>query len=303
MNTRSGTGILQVAFGHQYLEEAIQSAKSAKAMMPDTPIALVADATSPEADALFDQVIILKPETPDIPEKFWGFYNKVCGLQASPFVQTLFMDVDILCVCDVAECFTMLEKKTMLAVPVPPRDRGRDSFATANPLPPMNTGVLGLNFDKLPDDFFEVWKQLYIDQCPDSEDQNFGDQSVFRKLVWDLNIDLLLLDYAYNFRFSKPALFSGPVKLLHGRASNAAYVGNFINMTTAPRFYLPATALLAQDQETRDWIVYPYDAPREPSRFSTLTFADAFLLLAQDNGLDSKAAEEAFNTLKAMQTA
>ncbi|TNE65020.1 MAG: hypothetical protein EP335_06465 [Alphaproteobacteria bacterium] len=290
MSDRASHGILQVAFGQKYVEEAIASARTARAHMPDTPLALVTDATTDEADELFDIVRVVPMEKPDIPGKFWGFYNKIVGLEATPFERTLFMDVDIFCAHDVTECFGALERKSMVVVPIPPRDRAHVPFRPGGvAIPHMNTGVLGYNSGTLPDGFFAAWKKLYVKNCPDDAARNFGDQSIFRRLVWDQNVNFLLLDYAYNFRFTKPALFSGPVKLLHGRASNAAFVAQLLNITTEPRIYLPNIALLVMDSKSRDWTLYPYARPSEPVRMGAGELAQALDDLAEDFSTDIEA--------------
>src|SRR5688500_10192769 len=94
------SGIIYVATGDRYRDEAVGACTSLKQCMPHVPVALFTDI--PEVASLFDHVIVLDNPTCD-------FGDKIRGIQCSPFVRTIFLDTDT-CVCDdISDLFDLLD--------------------------------------------------------------------------------------------------------------------------------------------------------------------------------------------------
>jgi hypothetical protein len=109
-------GILYVATGARYVEEARSSARSVRACNPGLPICLVTD-QSIEPDADFDIVRDVH-ETPSGtaagPENYLAldrvaYYRKILPLVGSPFEKTLFLDTDTWVGDSLEDLFTLLD--------------------------------------------------------------------------------------------------------------------------------------------------------------------------------------------------
>ena len=89
MADRPTKGILYVATGESYWEEAKQSALSFREKMPDLKVAVATRGQS--SKQVFDRVIRL-------PEGINTYVDKIIALQDLPFEQTLYLDTDTYCV-------------------------------------------------------------------------------------------------------------------------------------------------------------------------------------------------------------
>jgi hypothetical protein len=93
-------GVIYVATGDHYRDEAVGACTSLKQFMPHMPVVLftdVHDVLSP-----FDHVIVLDNPSCD-------FADRIRGIQNSPFARTIFLDTDT-CVCDdISDLFDLLD--------------------------------------------------------------------------------------------------------------------------------------------------------------------------------------------------
>ncbi|MCU0552957.1 MAG: hypothetical protein MUC48_26805, partial [Leptolyngbya sp. Prado105] len=88
-------GFVYVAFGAKYIQESMISATSLKKYMPEAQVTLITDRTSNPESLIFDQVIRLEDPPDDrIHPRYYGFWNKIRGIIASPHPYTMFVDSD-----------------------------------------------------------------------------------------------------------------------------------------------------------------------------------------------------------------
>jgi hypothetical protein len=104
----SDKGVVYVAMGARFVEEAQVSARSVRKHMPNLPITLFTDSPPAESD-LFDRVVHLTRSGPK-PHR-----DKLIGMLQSPYEHTLFLDTDTFVGADVSELFQILQTFDMAA--------------------------------------------------------------------------------------------------------------------------------------------------------------------------------------------
>ncbi len=226
------TGILYYARGRQWIQEAIQSARSAKTAMPELETAVVSDERLPPE--LFD-IQIEGPSAIDVKQlKMWS-------LRHSPFNRTLYLDTDTYVAGSLTEVFEMLGKLD-LAVAVNPywkvglRRNGEPGIHRGVPVcfPGFNCGVLAYRTNSRTDRFFAEWAALHSDWG------GGADQPAFRRTLYDSDIRFGVLPPHYNYRLPFPYGIWGAVKILHGRRRRMAAVCDAINRSHDWRITRPS---------------------------------------------------------------
>jgi SAM-dependent methyltransferase len=234
-----GAGIVYVAIGDSLLEEAVASARSARAHHRHTPVCLITD--DDRGAGGFDHTIVIEPLELDAPERQWAVYNKIHFLSQSPFERTLYLDTDTRCCAPLWEVFSALNHADLACAHAPIRRVYHEPRSWFQP--EMNTGMLGYKRNLQP--FFAAWLELFLNQYRAGERQRFGDQSVFARLLSETDVKLCVVPAEFNYRVSLPSDLVGPVKLLHGRPhEKLARLEQLLNRTLLPRFHLPGTGLV-----------------------------------------------------------
>ena len=212
-------GVLYIAIGKKYIDEAQISAASLKAKMPHIPVTIFAneEVKTPE----FDESVVLN-------QPYYSNQDKVVHLYDSPYEHTLFLDTDTYICDDFSELFDILENFDLATVHAPTKIPG-----TVNGVPEcyqqMNTGVI--LFKKSPEvkKLCEDWVKIY--------EPGKQDQPSFREALFKSNLRVATLTTEYNCRFPFPIFVSGTVKILHGRHPDLAWVDRKINSEKGSRVY------------------------------------------------------------------
>lgn len=213
-------GVLYIAMGKKYIQEAQISAQSLKAQMPNIPVTILAHEEVKQPDCFDEAVVVKKP--------YYSFEDKVVYLYDSPYEYTLFLDTDTYICEDFSELFGILDNFDIAAVHAPTKIPG-----TVNGVPEcyqqMNTGMI--LFKKSPEvqKFCEYWVKIYESGEPD--------QPSFREALFKSNLRIATLTAEYNCRFPFPTFVCGTVKILHGRHPDLAWVGQKINAEKGARVY------------------------------------------------------------------
>lgn len=196
-------GILYIATGDEFIQEAIQSAKQADTVV-DVPIAII---TNREIDnPIFDQVIV--DSNPQ-----YSYLDKPRGFQKSPFDKTLFLDTDTYIISPIDELFDLLDCFDMAATVDPNeaslRMRDLQYFDTVpESVPEYNTGVVAFSNNPKVSAFVDSWIRNY------SESQH-TDQPSFRKALHTSSVKFTALSPVYNCFTNYPMQITGTVKILH----------------------------------------------------------------------------------------
>ncbi len=220
MNTDKG--IIYVATGQRFVDEAKVSARSVRKVYPEMPIVLYTDIQ--EKDPLFNQVISLN-------EVRGNCYDKVEPLLESPFEKTLFLDTDTYLCEEIDEIWRLLDRFELMLTHTPIRD--------PNPIdgiPPsfteFNTGVIAFKRSENVTRVLQEWVKIY------GELEHKADQPALRKTLWEnQQIKFYVLPSEYNFRTIVPGFIGGgsPVKIIHGRHKDFAKLAQRLNKNDKPR--------------------------------------------------------------------
>lgn len=223
-------GIVYMATGDRYIEEAIISVTSLKQHLPDIPVTIFSDRAIGHPG--FDREILL-----DNPQYNWS--DKIAQMYASPYDYTLFIDTDTYICDDFSEIFALLDNFDLGVVHAPYRESHKlelpDSF------PEMNTGVILFKKSPKVEQFFKNWTTIYQQHIEHRQEQQkreaFPDQPAFRQALYESPLRIATLPTEYNCRFIYPVSVDGKVKILHGRYPNLEFLAHEINSKLEPRIF------------------------------------------------------------------
>ena len=232
-------GVVYMAMGEKYVDEAIFSAKSFRKHMK-WPITIFTDLPDFAAkEKVFDDIVYIQQSGPR-PHR-----DKLVSMLQSPYDETLFLDTDTYIGAALDDCWDMLKYFDMAVS----GDRRYKDF-----LPP-DTGVptsfhevnLGVVFFRKSEKMIntlisalEVYDQL------SSKYPEIGtyccDQPSFRIASFYSGIAIAPLTEEYNCRFASYGKLNGKVRVLHGRLDNGIpskkkmeQILNKLNHTQVPR--------------------------------------------------------------------
>jgi hypothetical protein len=226
-------GIIFIAIGENWRQEAILAASKVKQFMPGIPITVFTDCffSSP----VFDEVRVAQPGlNPLLTKTLW--------MSQSPYEQTLFLDTDIL-LCDNIDDVFMLLDRFDLAVPHAPyrlTDMGLsiplpDFLESGVPscFPGMNTGMILFRRTQKVEAFLNTWGEFHLKLCAISP--KAPNQPAFRTALYHSDLRFAIIPEEYHCRFIYPFKVCGKVKVLHGRHPDMELVIERINQKQLPR--------------------------------------------------------------------
>jgi hypothetical protein len=193
-------GVLYVATGNQFVQEAELAVETLSREMPQLSSAIVTDRkTNPSG---FDTVIRLANPS-------YGFEDKIKGINKSPYDKTVLLDTDTYVVESFSEIFKLLSSFDIAVTHNQNRDIYTSNIGVPRCFPEYSSGVIG--FNKITTKIlFDSWMQLY-------ETDHNGDQPSFRKALYESDIRIATLPREYNYSVRTPAHIIKDVKIFHGR--------------------------------------------------------------------------------------
>lgn len=222
-------GVVYAATGERCRREAIRSATSLKRHNPSLPVTLFSDAVLDEP--CFDEVRQLE-------ECSFSYIDKIAPLADSPYERTLFLDSDTFICDNVGELFPLLDRFQLAAA--------HDTWRLGEAIDDcpasffeFNTGVLLYRNEPAVRQLIEDWKATYLNQLAKGKDCN--DQSSFRSVIYQSELDLYVLGAEYNFTTWCPG-FAGArarVKILHGKNPNLDEIATWLNASRQSRSFVP----------------------------------------------------------------
>lgn len=214
----SKKGVVYVASGRPFVEEAFTSAESLRRHMPKVPITLFTHerVSHPSID---DVVIDTRLREDENPKE-----GKIACLNRAPYERTLFLDTDTYVCEDVSEVFTLLDAFGLAAAHDPARlYYAGESHPSSLPesFPELNTGVLAYRRDSSSvRALLDAWKNRYGKMGGETPER---DQLSFREVLYESTVRMTVLPTEYNCRFKFPTYLDGPAKILHGRHEHLSY--------------------------------------------------------------------------------
>lgn len=187
-------GLLYVAFGESFLEEAKYSILSVRQQMPQVDIALFCDEIPEWSERLRVKATHVEPG---------HLRAKIDFLDQTPFEKTLYLDSDTLVMLDLSEIDQLLNRFEVLVT----HDlaRKRENVAEKIPeyaaipygFPEINGGILAFRFNRNTSDFLQLWKEKFYQY---REESNGWDQPALRIALWDSQVATHTLPEEFNVR-------------------------------------------------------------------------------------------------------
>jgi hypothetical protein len=280
-------GILYIASGPNFRDEAIISARSIKAVWPDMQLAIITD--QPVETGVFDVVQIAAMQGDNI--------DKVRNISLSPFERTILLDSDTYCLQPFPELFDLLDHFQLAAA----FDIGRFTerwessigwhvFIQTDGVPEcfieLNTGVIAFRREPEVLQVFDQWLKACLDARRAAIPYR-QDQPAFRQDIYNSGLRIATLPSEYCFRLHTPDLARTAVKILHGRWTYSdlgpereavlARLGRLINRIMDTRILVHAFGIISghgpycipldEQCEQRELV---YKEPAPPPRFGRL---------------------------------
>lgn len=226
-------GVIYVATGKKFVEEALISVESVKKHMPDIPVSLFTD---------LSELVSSPPEGVDsvypLENASRSCRDKIKPLADSPYERTLFLDTDTYLCTPVYDLFEMLDRFEIALAQAPDRYQYilpeiPDCFTE------LNSGVIVFRKNKRVSDLLELWDQTFV-RMLDQDTSSYRDQHSLRDSLYRSQIQFFVLPQEYNFRTICPN-FAGKncnVKIIHGRHADMEKVAAKLNCCQEARVFL-----------------------------------------------------------------
>lgn len=210
--TLAPEGLVMIATGAQYRQEARASALQSRPWIGGRPLLLITDEL-PVSLPEFDYVAFH-------PSPSGSYRDKIAPLSVLPFERSLFLDTDACLVRGIDDVFALLQTFDLCACHAPVRFHAWRDLAVPEGFCEVNTGMLALHRNPATLVLIKSWLAVY-----DRIGVNV-DQASFRTALWEQvkqGLRLYILPPEYNLRTTKPWLVGRglAVKVIHGRVSQA----------------------------------------------------------------------------------
>ncbi|MDY6765991.1 MAG: hypothetical protein SVW77_01370 [Candidatus Nanohaloarchaea archaeon] len=214
-------GIVYATAGDEFVAEAVVSAESVKAQMPEMDITIFCD-QEPGSD-VFDRVEEL--ENPQ-----YAFIDKILPMMESPYDRTLYLDPDTYVCGDITGMFDLLDRFDIAARHAKIRRRHEMEHVPAA-FPEHNSGVILYRNTNEVRELIQRWHDIQ----GEDRDGYIGDQVAFREALYESDLHIGSLPAEYNCRFPGPEYQEGETKILHGRGVDMAGMAEAVNEETTKR--------------------------------------------------------------------
>jgi hypothetical protein len=216
-------GVLYIASGSSYIEEAIASAESIKSHA-DLPVTLVADRSVDEP--CFDTVI----EADDFQ---YHYGDSVLQIPELPYQKTLLLDTDTIISDDIEELFELIEQFDIAAATIADSEFTLSTDVPES-FPEYNTGVVLFNKNEQTTKFIDEWKSVYRTYLNEGVRMN---QPSFREVLYRSELRVATLPTEYNCRGNFGGYLNKKVKILHGSFDDPEAVLQELNRNEIPRLF------------------------------------------------------------------
>jgi Nucleotide-diphospho-sugar transferase len=226
-------GVVYIATGKKFVEEAILSANSVKKHMPEIPVSLFTDIEELELSRPknVDSVFLLK-------EVSRSCRDKIRPLIDSPYSRTLFLDTDTYLCEPVYDLFEMLNQFDIALAHAPDRYQ-YDLPNLPDCFTELNSGVIVYRSTNEVKQLLHEW-EITFNRMLEQDPGSYRDQHSLRDALYRSDLRFLVLPGEYNFRTICPN-FAGrhcSVKIIHGRHANIEKVADRLNKTKLARVFL-----------------------------------------------------------------
>jgi len=221
-------GVLYIASGSRYLEEAKTSAESLKRHNPSLPVTLYTDHDIDKP--IFDQII-------SIEKSINGPGDSILSKEHFPYEHNLYLDTDTYVCGDVRDVFEVLDISDMAIAHNEARARWderiyeKSEYDLPDAFTEYNSGVVAYNNCAGVKEVFNRWAEVYRNM-----DCNIN-QPAFRVALYDSDVDISTLPPEYNFMNHTVGYACGEIKIIHKTSSSLerSKVAELLNDCMEPR--------------------------------------------------------------------
>ncbi len=261
---KQNVGVIYIATGKKYVDEALVSAATLKKHVPDLPVTLFSDLDV--KSSYFDRIIKIK-------NPVFGFEDKIRQMPKTPYDLTLFLDTDTYICDDISELFDLLDRFDIAARHANRRKQyfienvpgsftelnsGVVVFKKSNELKLLFSNWLKFYLRDKKKDLSELYTSEIIRYCPETQTREskvkvgfkkkidylkkrkfprgINDQPTFREALYKSKLRMAILPSKYNMR--KKGFVNGKVKIIHGRYWDFGLVERVINSSHSPRVFV-----------------------------------------------------------------
>lgn len=229
----SSEGVVYVATGREYIEEACRSARSVAAAGGDLHTTVFSDEpfSSPHVD-----------DVRSLEEPAYGVDDSIVGPDLSPYDRTLFLDTDTHVREDVSDLFDLLDRFDIAAAHNPGSRTARKGYSPADvpeAFPQYNTGVILFADRPAVADCVSAWERIY--RTHRAETFRGLNQPAFRAALYRSDLDIATLPPEYNLRIryqGSAGFLTDSPRIVHGRhPAGLRRVGDAIDAEEGMRVY------------------------------------------------------------------
>jgi hypothetical protein len=226
------SGVMYMAAGREFIEEARQSASSLKRQMPDTPVTIYTD--RPIKSDLFDEVRSL-------PDPQYTVADSIPNADMLPYDRTVLLDTDTYICESFSELFDLLSTRDLAVCHAPGR---KEVSNTPDCIREYNTGVVGFQNKPAVRSFLDAWNGAYSNQI--KQTGHVTNQETFTQKLYHSDLNYEILNREYNVKLPS-GYINGHAKIIHGNhPSGIEKVGKCLNQTKSPRVFTQKQTLIGE---------------------------------------------------------
>lgn len=235
----SDRGVVYVACGARYQQEAEASLASLRASNPGLPALLLTDA-SPITPTLWDEV--------RIDPALKGLRNRAkLHMDRAPWERCLFLDTDTYVVGNLAPGFALLDRFDFAGQ----QHSGGHHYSIPGlpcAFPEVNSGVLFWRRNERTHALFSRWREFF-DLYANQDEARTWDQKSLRMALWESDLRFAGLPASFNVMPYSPSVLERELVVAHGRnLSNLHRLHERLSTSTELRAYVPGLGMLRHPQ-------------------------------------------------------
>ena len=227
-------GMVYVATGEPYVEEALESIKQVKSINKNINVVLFSDYL-PGTDYIDHEIRIENP--------LFSVKDKMMCLEKTPFYYNIFVDSDTYFLEDPSKLRGIFDRFDFACAHAPIRVSYENNDVPFW-FPEVNGGLLCYSLSEKTKSFFSIWKRLYErDEIRYANDQNkwpqalrgLREQPTLREALYKSDLSVYILPPEFNYRTILPGFAGSKIYMLHGRMKNLTKFSKLVNKVNTPR--------------------------------------------------------------------
>lgn len=226
-------GILYVAVGASFFEEALASARSSLRFNEVEHVICTDQRTR-----VPDRRVIVQPLKPGGNP----YADKIRAMVNSPFERTIYLDTDTYVLDELVHLLELLDRFDVAACHAPGY-RGLADPDVPKGFYELNTGLIVWRSNPATAAFLSDWLDTYERWCREppfpnaGSSEGYADQPAFRRCAWSHQLRLCVLGHEYCYRTPQCGQVADRVRALHGRQNDFERVGEIINRERRARVF------------------------------------------------------------------